>query len=148
MGLRFFNVFGPRQDPTSPYSGVISIFITKALKGEQPVIYGDGLQTRDVVFVGDVVQALISAAGSTSAPGKIFNIGTGRSVSVNELWETIAVSSGAATKPVHVPPRAGEVLHSLSAIDVAREHLHFAPRVSFKKGLEITMEWYRNSVPS
>ncbi|MEW6681762.1 MAG: SDR family oxidoreductase [Nitrospirota bacterium] len=148
VSLRFFNVFGPRQDPSSPYSGVISIFIVKALTGEQPVIYGDGLQTRDFVFVGDVVQALILAAHSPSAPGRIFNVGTGQSVSINGLWATIASLSGGSAKPVHAPQRPGEVQHSLAAIDFAREHLQFAPLVSFEKGLEMTMRWYRKSLTS
>jgi nucleoside-diphosphate-sugar epimerase len=145
VGLRFFNVFGPRQDPSSPYSGVISIFMTRALNGEPPVIYGDGCQSRDFVFVGDVVQALVSAARSPSAPGKVFNVGTGQSVTINGLWETVATLSGTASQPVHGPPRPGDVPHSVSAIDTARADLGFAPGVSFEKGLAMTMDWYRES---
>lgn len=148
VGLRFFNVFGPRQDPSSPYSGVISIFMMKALKGEQPVIYGDGLQTRDFVFVEDVVQALILAAASPSASGKILNVGSGQAVTINQLWEKIAALSATRTTPLHAPRRPGEVLHSLSLIDSAREYLQFAPRVTFEKGLEMTMDWYRKSLTS
>jgi len=144
--LRFFNVFGPRQDPSSPYSGVISIFMTRALSGEGPVINGDGRQSRDFVFVGDVVQALIGAATSPSAPGKVFNVGTGQSVTIKQLWEAIAALSGSTAKPVHGPPRPGDVPQSVSAIDAARAELGFAPRVSFKTGLEVTMAWYRDSL--
>jgi UDP-glucose 4-epimerase len=145
VSLRFFNVFGPRQDPSSPYSGVISIFMRKALNGSQPMIYGDGLQTRDFVFVGDVVQALIASAMSSPAAGKVFNVGTGQSVTINGLWDMIANLSGSEAKPLHAPPRPGDVLHSLSAIESARADLGFAPRVNLEKGLEITMEWYRNA---
>ena len=145
VGLRFFNVFGPRQDPSSPYSGVISIFMTRALNGEPPVIYGDGCQSRDFIFVGDVVQALVSAARSPSAPGKVFNVGTGRSVTINGLWETVATLAGTASQPVHGPLRPGDVPHSVSAIDSARADLGFAPGVSFEKGLAMTMDWYRQS---
>ena len=106
VGLRFFNVFGPRQDPSSPYSGVISIFMNKALSGELPVIYGDGRQSRDFVFVGDVVQALVSAAKSASAPGKVFNVGTGKSLTIGGLWEMIAGLSGCGATPVHKPAAA------------------------------------------
>jgi nucleoside-diphosphate-sugar epimerase len=147
-GLRFFNVFGPRQDPGSPYSGVISIFMIKALNGESPAIYGDGLQTRDFVFVGDVVQALMLASASPKAPGKIFNVGTGRSVTINALWQRIAALSGNDVKPIHLPRRAGEVLHSLSSIDLARQQLQFAPAVTLEEGLETTMGWYRTSLPT
>jgi nucleoside-diphosphate-sugar epimerase len=143
--LRFFNVFGPRQDPSSPYSGVISIFMTRALSGEPPMIHGDGCQSRDFVFVADVVQALIGAATSPSAAGRVFNVGTGRSITINALWETVAALFGSAAKPVHGPPRPGDVPQSVSAIDAAAMELGFAPRVSFEKGLEMTMAWYRNT---
>jgi nucleoside-diphosphate-sugar epimerase len=143
--LRFFNVFGPRQDPSSPYSGVISIFMTQALKDGSPVIYGDGRQTRDFVFVGDVVQALISAATSSSAAGKVFNVGTGKSVTINALWEMIAALSGCSATPVHGASRPGDVPRSEAAIDRARADLGFSPRVSFEQGLKMTMDWYRKS---
>jgi len=147
VGLRFFNVFGPRQDPSSPYSGVISIFMNKALSGELPVIYGDGCQSRDFVFVGDVVQALISAAKSSSAPGKVFNVGTGKSLTISGLWEMIAALSGSVAKPVNQPPRPGDIPHSLCAIDSAAADLGFVPRVSLESGLGLTLDWYRGSTP-
>lgn len=145
VGLRFFNVFGPRQDPSSPYSGVISIFMNKALNGELPVIYGDGGQSRDFVFVEDVVQALISAANSPSAPSKVFNVGTGKSLTISGLWVMIAVLSGSRAKPVNRPPRPGDIPHSLSAIDSAAADLGFLPRVSLERGLGLTLDWYRGS---
>jgi UDP-glucose 4-epimerase len=145
VSLRFFNVYGPRQDPASPYSGVISIFMTRALSGTAPVIYGDGLQTRDFVFVGDVVQALMSAATSPAAPGRVFNVGTGHAVSIQDLWRTIARAAGTDVQPTHGPARAGDVPHSLSSIEAARLHLQFAPRVDLDSGLGRTLEWYRRS---
>jgi UDP-glucose 4-epimerase len=145
VSLRFFNVFGPKQDPTSPYSGVISIFLTRALAGEAAVIYGDGRQSRDFVFVDDVVQALLAAAQSASAPGRVFNIGTGRAVTINALWEIVAALCGASAQPVHAPPRPGDISQSMSAIDVARAELGFTPRVSVEEGLQTTMAWYRNA---
>jgi UDP-glucose 4-epimerase len=148
VGLRFFNVFGPRQDPSSPYSGVISIFMKKALSGAPPVIYGDGCQSRDFVFVGDVVQALISAAKSSSAPGKVFNVGTGTSLTISGLWEMIAALSGSEAKPVNQPSRPGDIPHSLSAIDSAAADLGFVPRVSLETGLCLTLDWYRVSMAS
>jgi UDP-glucose 4-epimerase len=144
-GLRFFNIFGPRQDPSSPYSGVISLFMTQALKGEPPVIYGDGRQSRDFVFVEDAVRALIAAATSPSAPGKVFNVGTGKSVTINGLWEAIATLSGSGVSPVHGLPRPGDVPHSVAAIDCARADLGFVPGVSFEQGLKMTMDWYKKS---
>jgi nucleoside-diphosphate-sugar epimerase len=147
VSLRFFNVFGPRQDPSSPYSGVISIFMTQALSAGVPVIYGDGSQSRDFVYVGDVVQALIRAANSPGGSGKVFNVGTGRSVTISRLWEMVAALSGSTAKPVHGPPRPGDVPRSVSAIDAAQKDLGFVPRVSFEKGLAKTIEWYRQTFP-
>jgi UDP-glucose 4-epimerase len=146
--LRFFNIFGPRQDPSSPYSGVISIFLTRALKGEPPVIYGDGRQSRDFVFVEDAVQALIATAVSPSAAGRVFNVGTGASVTINALWEAIAALSGSGAPPVHGLPRPGDVPHSVAAIDRARADLGYAPRVSFEQGLKMTLDWYKKSAQS
>jgi UDP-glucose 4-epimerase len=121
--------------------------MSRALKGESPLIYGDGRQSRDFVFVGDVVQALISAAKSSSAPGKVFNVGTGVSLTINGLWEMIATLSGSGAKPVHHPPRPGDIPHSVSAIDSAAADLGFTPRVSLENGLGSTLDWYRASSP-
>ncbi len=146
--LRFFNVYGPRQEPSSPYSGVISVFMLKALTGGVPTIYGDGSQTRDFVFVADVVEAMILAATSSSAPGKVFNVGTGEAISINELWANISALSGVVRGPAHAPHRLGEVPHSRSSIESARRHLGFAPQVSLREGLEKTIGWYREFVAS
>lgn len=148
VSLRFFNVFGPRQDPSSPYSGVISIFMAQALSARAPVIHGDGSQSRDFVYVADVVQALIRAADSPSGPGKVFNVGTGRSVTISRLWEMVAALSGSTATPVHGPSRPGDVPRSVAAIDAAQKDLGFNPQVSFEKGLETTIAWYRQtSIP-
>jgi UDP-glucose 4-epimerase len=143
VSLRFFNVFGPRQDPSSPYSGVISIFMARAMDGTPPTLHGDGSQTRDFVFVGDVVDGLIAAAGAADAPGRVFNIGTGGGVSIRRLWEVIALISGSTSDPAYGPKRAGDVPHSVAAVDAAREVLDFAPRVGLEQGLELTLAWFR-----
>jgi UDP-glucose 4-epimerase len=143
VSLRFFNVFGPRQDPSSPYSGVISIFMARAMDGTPPTLHGDGSQTRDFVYVGDVVDGLIAAAGAAAAPGRVFNIGTGGGVSIRRLWEVVALLSKSTCDPACGPPRSGDVPHSVAAIDAAREALNFSPRVGFEQGLELTLEWFR-----
>jgi len=140
--LRYFNVYGPRQDPSSPYSGVISIFMTKASDKNTPVIYGDGNQYRDFIFVMDVVKANLLAANESKAKGKIFNIGTGRHISVNELWEKISQLAGNSAKPKYEPVRAGDVRESVANIDQAKKILGFEPEYSFEKGLKKTFEYY------
>ena len=141
--LRFFNVYGPRQDPSSPYSGVISIFMSKAAASEVPVIFGDGNQTRDFVYVKDVVQALLLAAKDNRKPGDVFNIGSGSRVTINRLWELIASLSGLQLAPVYKPARVGDILHSLGNIDKAHRHLYFNNEFSLEQGLKLTLEWYR-----
>ncbi len=141
--LRFFNVFGPRQDPSSPYSGVISIFLCRALEDQSPVIYGDGRQTRDFVFVADVVEALILAARS-SASG-VFNVGTGREVEILSLWRQIAALTGCERLPHHAPPRPGDIRRSVAAVGEASSRLGFSARVGFEEGLARTLAWYRGS---
>lgn len=143
VSLRFFNVYGPRQDPSSPYSGVISIFMARAMDGTPPTLHGGGSQTRDFVYVGDVVDGLIAAAGAAAAPGRVFNIGTGGGVSIRRLWEVVALLSGSTCDPACGPPRGGDVPHSVAAIDAAREALNFSPRVGFEQGLELTLAWFR-----
>ncbi|MDA8138121.1 MAG: SDR family oxidoreductase [Desulfobacteraceae bacterium] len=143
--LRYFNVYGPRQDPSSPYSGVISIFMLRALSGHQPMIYGDGGQTRDFVFVKDVVQANLLAAIQEAAAGKVFNVGTSNSIEINRLWQMIANMSGCNLAPQHEAPRPGDIVHSLAGIQRAREVLGFEPKVSFEEGLRQTFEWYQQN---
>jgi nucleoside-diphosphate-sugar epimerase len=140
--LRYFNVFGPRQDPSSPYSGVISIFMTRALEARPPTIYGDGDQSRDFIFVSDVVDANIAAARASS-PGGIYNIGSGSAVSVNQLWENICSLAGDSREAVYAPARAGDIRHSLADIARAAAELEFRAGIGFEDGLGRTFAWYR-----
>jgi len=140
--LRYFNVYGPRQDPSSPYSGVMSIFMTKASDKKTPVIYGDGNQYRDFIFVKDVVKANLLAASGSEAKGKIFNIGTGRYLRINELWEKINQLAGNSAEPKYEPARPGDVRESVANIEQARRDLGFEPEYSFEKGLKETFEYY------
>jgi UDP-glucose 4-epimerase len=134
--LRYFNVFGPRQDPSSPYSGVISIFVDKMSQGLPVIIFGDGRQTRDFVFVSDVVQANLLTAGASNAVGQIFNIGTGYSVAINQLFESLSRIFKYDLKPVYDSPRAGDVLHSYADPTQAKTVLGWQPQVSFESGLK------------
>lgn len=143
--LRYFNVFGPRQDPSSPYSGVISIFMARAAAGKSPLIYGDGTQSRDFIFVQDVVQANLQAAGLPSVAGGICNVGSGNSVSINQLWEMIGSLDGSAGKPDYAPVRSGDILHSVADISLAETVLEFEPQVDLAKGLAQTYSWYRDT---
>ena len=140
--LRYFNVFGPRQDPTSPYSGVISIFMASAAQGRQPVIYGDGGQYRDFVFVNDVVNANLLAATADKARGGVFNIGTGQCVTINALWSKISAMAGIDLPPLYADSRAGDILESVADIDRARAALGYEVNYSFDDGLRLTHEWY------
>ncbi len=143
--LRYFNVFGPRQNPSSHYSGVISIFLNKVLSREVPVIYGDGNQYRDFVYVKDVVNANLLAAGSEGSSGKVFNIGTGKFIRINQLWEVINGIAGLNIEPAYQPQRSGDILESVARIDHARTLLGFDPSYSLEKGIKVTYEWYRNA---
>ncbi|MGD8283509.1 MAG: SDR family oxidoreductase [Desulfobacterales bacterium] len=144
VSLRFFNVFGPRQDPSSPYSGVISIFMNKAVSNQIPVIYGDGNQSRDFVYVKDVVKANLLAAERDNIGGKIFNVGTGSFVRINRLWELISSLNGQPSEPRHGPARPGDILHSVANIESAKALLKFRTEVTLEAGLERTLNWYRN----
>jgi UDP-glucose 4-epimerase len=143
--LRFFNVFGPRQDPSSPYSGVISIFMSKAVAQTGPIIYGDGTQSRDFVYVSDVVRAMIGAATTKAAAGRSINVGTGTSIDINRLWRTIAGMAGLSIAPRYDPPRAGDIIASVAAVDTAESLLGFNAEVSLEDGLERTFRWYAAS---
>jgi UDP-glucose 4-epimerase len=141
--LRYFNVFGPRQDPSSPYSGVISIFMLRAVDGQAPLIYGDGHQTRDFIYVKDVVRANLLAATGSRAAGQIFNVGTARSISINTLWERIADLAGTDMTPEHAAVREGDVTHSCAAIQKAHDLMEFKPSMTFEDGLKKTYSWYK-----
>lgn len=142
VSLRYFNVFGPRQDPSSPYSGVISIFLDRANSGDRPQIYGDGEQTRDFIFVEDVVRANLLAACQDGVSGMVFNIGTGRGITINQLWDEVRFLAGTTEVPDCKPARAGDIRTSIADIELAREKLHFQPEVSFQEGLKRTYDWY------
>ncbi len=144
--LRFFNVFGPRQDARSPYSGVIALFIAAMAAGRAPTIYGDGRQSRDFVYVADAVQALVKAAAAPAASGKVYNIGRGEAVSVLDLVGHLQAMVGAAPGPNFAPPRAGDVRLSQADISRARRDLAYEPQVSFAEGLRRTLEARRRSV--
>jgi UDP-glucose 4-epimerase len=143
--LRLFNVFGPRQDPSSPYSGVISIFMSRALSQKAPSIYGDGTQSRDFVYVKDVVKAGLLAAAADNVTGISINVGTGRSIDINLLWDMICKMNGVEIKPQYVPPRPGDIPASVADIQRAESLLGFKPQHDFAKGLAQTFAWYKNN---
>jgi len=140
--LRYFNVFGPRQDPSSPYSGVISIFMTRAVEKKPPTIYGDGQQSRDFIYVKDVVHANLLAATSQNTGGAVFNIGTGKHVRINQLWESIATMADTILSPVFEDSRPGDIIQSVADLHKASSRLGFKPKTSFQEGLQITFNWY------
>jgi nucleoside-diphosphate-sugar epimerase len=141
--LRYFNIFGPRQDPDSPYSGVLSRFAMAFLKEEQPVIYGDGEQTRDFTYIDNAVQANLLACEASGASGGVFNIGTADRISLNQTLEYLRRISGKKLQAKYEPPREGDIRDSLADITKAREFLGYEPTVHFAEGLEKTFEWYR-----
>jgi len=144
VALRLFNVYGPRQDPSSPYSGVISIFLDRAHGGEDVVIFGDGEQTRDFVFVGDVARALTTACWSDEAHGVVANIGTGRAITINDLADQCIACCGATVGVKHHAERPGEIRHSVADISRARQALGFEPQTAIEEGLKTTADWYRD----
>jgi len=139
VALRYFNVYGPRQDPKSPYSGVITKFVTVLKNKQQPTICGDGLQTRDFVFVSDVVQANMKAMAANAA-GKVFNIATGVQVSINEMLAHLNEILGTRMSAKHAPRQPGDILHSVADISEARKILHFYPKITFHEGLDLTVK--------
>lgn len=140
--LRYFNVYGPRENPSSLHSGVISIFMTKAKKEGTPLIFGDGNQYRDFIFVKDVARVNILAAMSEPACGKNINIASGEHVTINDLWKEIAEIAASDIKPEYRPPRPGDIVESAADITLGRDILGFEPEYSLKKGLEFTFDWY------
>ena len=142
VSLRYFNVFGPRQDPSSPYSGVLSLFCAAVLDRRAPTIFGDGEQSRDFTFVDDVVQLNLLAADSPRAPGNVYNGGTGSRYTLNEVWALLQKIESVQITPTYGPPRAGDVRHSQAELTAARRDLGYEPRVSFEEGLRRTLQWY------
>jgi UDP-glucose 4-epimerase len=143
VALRYFNVYGPCQADDSPYSGVIALFARRVLERRAPTIFGNGEQSRDFVFVEDVVRANLQAMDRTLEPGAVINVGTGQSVTILELYRRIAELAGFDVEPSHAPPRAGDVPHSLASIQRARDWLGYEPRVQLTEGLRRTLDWYR-----
>ena len=143
--IRYFNVFGPRQDPSSPYSGVISLFINALCDRRQPTIYGDGEQTRDFTYVANVVDGVLRACHAPGASGEVINVATGGRISLNQLFRTVRDLVGAKIEPIYRDPRAGDVRDSQADISKARRVLGYEPVVTFEEGLEKTVEWHRTS---
>jgi UDP-N-acetylglucosamine/UDP-N-acetyl-alpha-D-glucosaminouronate 4-epimerase len=143
--IRYFNVFGPRQDPSSPYSGVISLFISALCDGRQPTIYGDGEHTRDFTYVANVVDGVLRACTAPAAKGEVINVATGVRISLNTLFNTVRQLVGTNVEPLYGEPRAGDVKDSQADISKARRVLGYEPSVTFEEGLEKTVAWYRTS---
>lgn len=143
--LRYFNIFGPRQDPSSPYSGVLAKFITQMLAGEQPTIFGDGKQSRDFTYIDNVVSAnlLATKAPAAEAAGQVFNVATGTRADLNETFQLLKKIIGFKGEVKYAPERAGDVKHSLADLSRAEKALGYKPLVNFEQGLERTVEWYR-----
>ena len=145
VALRYFNIFGPRQDPGSPYSGVLAKFCTAFLEDVQPLVFGDGEQTRDFTYVDNAVQANLLACEAPNASGKVFNVGVGGRVSLNEVLRELAKITGKTLAAKYEPPRDGDIRDSQADISEARETLGYHPQVSFEQGLARTFEWYRST---
>jgi UDP-glucose 4-epimerase len=140
VALRYFNVFGPRQDPSSPYSGVISVFVTRILGGKGIAIFGDGKQTRDFVYVGNVAQANVLAATAKDAPGRVYNVACGKETTLLELAEHLARAAGQRPSIELLAPRAGDIKSSLADISLAKADLGYAPEVGLEEGLGRLLE--------
>jgi nucleoside-diphosphate-sugar epimerase len=148
VSLRYFNIFGPRQDPSSPYSGVLAKFITQMLRGEPPTMFGDGEQSRDFTYIDNAVDANLLAckAPAADAAGEMFNVATGQRVTLNETFHLLQGLTAFAGKPSYGPERGGDIKHSLADISKAESHLGYRPKVNFEEGLRRTVEWYRGKL--
>jgi UDP-glucose 4-epimerase len=143
VSIRYFNVFGPRQDPSSPYSGVIALFVTRMLEGTAPTITGDGEQTRDFTYVDNVVDGVLRAATAPNVSGRVINVATGTRISINHLYRTLQQLLDFPHPPRYADPRPGDVRDSLADLTLARELLGYEPLVPFEEGLRATVDWYR-----
>src|SRR6266404_516369 len=143
VSLRFFNVYGPRQDPSSPYSGVLSLFMKHLLARTSPTIFGDGEQSRDFTYVEDVAQLCIKAACSRGVAGKMYNAGNGGRFTLNFIWDALQKMEGVDIPARYGPPRAGDVRHSMADTTAATAELAHSPRFTIEEGLKRTLEWYR-----
>lgn len=148
VAIRYFNVFGPRQDPSSPYSGVISVFATALLEKRPPTINGDGEQTRDFTYVANVVDGVLRACEAPGASGEVINVATGGRISLNQLFEEMRKLVGVELKPVYGESRKGDVRDSQADITKARDILGYTPIVPFEEGLQKTVEWYKTTIVS
>lgn len=146
VAIRYFNVFGPRQDPNSPYSAVIPLFITAMLSGRRPIVYGDGLQSRDFTYVANVVHANLLAADAPGVSGKVFNAANGKSITLLELIDALNELLGLKVEPQFAPPRIGDVRESLADITRARTLLGYEPLVDWREGLRRSIDYYRRLV--
>jgi nucleoside-diphosphate-sugar epimerase len=146
--LRFFNVYGPRQDPGSPYSGVISVFMTCLLQRTSPMIHGDGGQTRDFTYIEDVVDLVIKASQAPKVAGKVFNAGNGNRYSLNQIWDLLQKIEGVEIPALYGPSRTGDVRDSQADSTLAVRELGHDPRFTIEEGLRRTLEWYRESLVS
>jgi UDP-glucose 4-epimerase len=143
VSLRYFNVFGPQQDPTSQYSGVIAAFSARMLRGEAPIVFGDGMQSRDFTFIENVVQANLLAASAPRVGGECVNIGCGQSINLNHVIATLNDILDTHLEPIYKAPRPGEVKDSRADVSAAKALLNYEPRVAFAEGLRQTVDWYR-----
>lgn len=146
VALRFFNVFGPRQDPSSVYSGVLSLFLTALIERRSPTIFGDGEQSRDFTYVDDVVGLLLKASEAPGVSGRVFNAGNGTRYTLNETWQLLQNIEGVQLPPKYGPPRAGDVRDSQADVTAAVRELGHVPRFTFEQGLRLTLDWYRHHV--
>jgi nucleoside-diphosphate-sugar epimerase len=144
VALRYFNVYGPRQDPSSPYSGVLSLFLKHAIERTRPTIFGDGEQSRDFTYVEDVADLNLKAARARNASGKTYNGGNGERITLNQAWALVQKLEGLAIAPEYAPPRIGDVRDSQADTTLAVCELGHAPRFSFEDGMRATLDWYRN----
>ena len=146
--LRFFNVYGPRQDPSSPYSGVLSLFMKHLLARTQPTIFGDGEQSRDFTYVEDVAGLCIKASNAPGAAGKMYNAGNGGRFTLNFIWDALQKMEGVKLEAKYGPPRAGDVRHSMAETTAAVAELGHAPQFTIEEGLKRTLEWYLQTQPA
>jgi UDP-glucose 4-epimerase len=146
VSLRYFNVYGPRQDPSSPYSGVLSVFMKAILERRSPTIFGDGEQSRDFTYVDDVAELNLKAARAKNVAGKTINAGNGGRITLNQAWALLQAIEGVEIPALYGPPRAGDVRDSQADTTTAVRELGHAPRFSFEEGMRLTLEWYRRTV--
>ena len=145
VALRYFNIFGPRQDPSSPYSGVLAKFITQMLAGQQPTIFGDGEQSRDFTYIDNAVEAnLLACKAPAAVAGNVFNVATGRRVTLNETFKLLQALTSYNGSPIYGAERGGDIKHSLADISAAEKNLGYKPKVNFEQGLQQTVDWYRS----